>query len=93
VIVHLVMGGGILVAGYRGPRSYDNARRHAQCVTGADVVPFDLATLPDVMRAIVEAELKSELPDDIVRDIELSEWEEDEDVTPVEAVDIEIDDY
>lgn len=85
------MGGGIVVAVYRGQRSYELARAHSRCVTGTDVVPIDVSTLPEAMRALVYAELRTELPDDVRRDIEASEWEETDELTPEIAV--ELDDF
>ena len=86
------MGGGIVVAVYKGPRSYDLARQHAQCVTGTDVVPLDIAELPEVMRALIYAELRTELPADVVRDLEAAEWGKPEDITPV-MIDVDLDDF
>lgn len=90
--VWLVMGGGILIAAYRGESAYDHAQRHARCVTGTDAIPFDISQLPEVMRALVYAELRTELPEDVLRDIETSEWEETEDVTPVETMELDVGD-
>jgi hypothetical protein len=93
-IIHCVMGGGIVVASYKGPRSYDHAWSHSRCVTGTEVCPLDISTLPPVLRAIIYAELLTELPEDIKRDIEMSEWEYAEDVTPVEdAVPVAVDEF
>jgi hypothetical protein len=88
-IVWVVMGGGIVVCAYHGPKMYINARRHARCVTGTDAIPLDLSQLSETMRTLVYAELRTELPDDIKRDLELAEWENDEDITPVEVVDFD----
>lgn len=87
--VWVVMGGGIVVCAYHGPKMYNNAKLHAQCIRGADAVPLDLSQLSETMRALVYAELRTELPDDIKRDLELAEWEEGEDVTPVEVEDFD----
>lgn len=80
------MGGGIVVCSYHGPKMYENARRHARCITGADAVPLDLSQLSERMRELVYAELRTELPEDIKGDLE---WDNDEDVTPVEIIDLD----
>jgi hypothetical protein len=88
----IVMGGGIVIAAYRGPRAYEIARRHSRCITGTGVEPLDISQLPEAMRALVYAELRTELPEDVLRDIETSEWEETEEVTPIEPIELEVDD-
>lgn len=75
------MGGGIVVGAYRGPRSYDLAQRHMRCITGVIVVPLDISSLPDALRAIIMAELRDTLPPEIAEDISIDDWNDD-DVTP-----------
>jgi hypothetical protein len=83
------MGGGIVICAYQGARAYENARQHAKCITGTDAVPLDLSQLSEHMRELVYAELRTELPDDVRRDVEQAEWEELEDLTPEIAFDVD----
>ena len=85
------MGGGIVICSYKGRRAYENARQHSRCVTGTDAVPLDLGELSEAMRALVYADLRDELPADIARDIETSEWEEVDEITPEITFDVEVD--
>jgi hypothetical protein len=82
-IVHVVMGGGIVVAAYRRP---DLAMAHARCVTGATVCSFDTRKIAAELRALLAMEVLEHLPASIKVDIEV-EWEHDND-TPVVAMDV-----
>lgn len=87
-IAHVVMGGGIVVGAYWDPTL---AMRHARCVTGCDVTPLDMESIPAVLRALVEVEIRHELPPDIIRDLEVAEFDDSGDTPEVVDVD-EIDD-
>lgn len=83
-IVHVVMGGGIVLGVYKRP---DHAFSHARCVTGCSVEAIDLDAMPDSLRAIIAAEALGGLPPAIRRDIEIEEEWNEEHVTPVVDVD------
>lgn len=86
-IVHVAMGGGIVLAAYRRA---DLAMMHARCITGASAVPLDLNGIAPDLRACIE--VLDRLPPEIAADLDV-EWEDD-DVTPeiVDDVDVSIDD-
>ena len=75
-IVHVVMGGGIVLGTYRRP---DLAFTHARCITGATVESLDIDTVSPELRACIE--VLDALPPEIKSDIE-AEWEGDDDITP-----------
>ena len=87
-LAHFVMGGGIVVAGYKRA---DYAMTHARCLTGCTVAAVDLDSLGIEERIKAEAHILDDLPDDIRLDLEIAEWDEDQ--TPEVQVTIdEIDD-
>lgn len=83
--MHVVIGNGIVFAAYR---KSDRAFRHARCLTGTNVITFDLNTIAEHMRPLVEAAMLVELPPEIQAD-ENTEWEHDDDITPAVVVDVE----
>lgn len=87
--VWCVIGGGIVVCTYHGPKMYTNAKLHAKCIVSDSCERSRGTASAPVMRALVYAELRTELPPDIKRDLEISEWEDGEDITPVEIVDLD----
>lgn len=75
-ILHVVMGGGIVLATYR--RS-DLAHQHARCITGATVASLEREKIPlDLIDCI---QVLDRLPPEIVEDVN-TEWEGDDEVTP-----------
>ena len=83
-VVHVVMGGGLVLAAYRRP---DLAMAHARCVTGTTVTSFDTRSIPGALRALIANEVLEQLPIAIKIDIEV-EWEHDDD-TPVVAMSVD----
>lgn len=85
-IVHVVMASGIVFGAYRRP---DLAYRHARCITGATVAAVDLGRVPDSLRALIEAEIMSDLPAEIVDDLTM-EWNADSDDDTPQLVEVPI---
>jgi len=85
-LAHVVMGGGIVFGAYRNP---ELAHAHARCLTGATVAAVDLNMVDPALRACIE--ILYTLPADIARDLELAEWNDD-DETPIDDEPLSIDD-
>ena len=83
------MGGGIVVAGYWNPA---HAMTHARCLTGCTTSTIDIDQLRPELRALVENQILSELPEDIRKDIEIAEWEEEDQTPEVQMTVDELDD-
>jgi hypothetical protein len=87
-VVHVVMGSGIIFGVYRRA---ELAYQHARCVTGTTVATVELDNVSPSLLAILEAEILDALPAEIQADIQASEWEEDDEITPVVALEIPFD--
>lgn len=72
-VIYIVIGGGLVIAAYRGINGATMAGIHSRCITGATVVPCDL---------------EESLPPEIRNDI-AEEWAGDSDTPIVTINDVD----
>jgi hypothetical protein len=75
-IIHIVYGGGIVLAAYRGS-AVDSAELHKRCITGA---------------VVASVEILDRVPAEVLADLETEFAGEEEDETPVEPRTLTVED-